>query len=69
MTMAAKISEIENTGHDGSENIAYIRQLVGELRRVAHHERAEMLCYFLEMAYLEAGDVLHARRTRSGRRG
>ena len=67
MTMAAKVSEIGNTGRDGSENIAYIRQLVGELRRVAHQEQAEMLCYFLEMAYLEAGDVLHARRAKSGR--
>ncbi len=67
MIMAAKISELDKGGRDGGENIAYIRQLVGELRRVAHQERAEMLCYFLEMAYLEAGDVLHARRTRANR--
>ena len=45
------------------ENIGYIRQMLGELRQVAEREGADMLCYLLEMAYLEAGDV------QSGRRG
>lgn len=40
------------------QNIAYIRQMLGELRGVAHSENADMLCYLIEMAYLEAGDVL-----------
>ncbi|MDX3929038.1 MAG: hypothetical protein QHC90_24960 [Shinella sp.] len=39
------------------ENIAYIRQMLGELRTVANAEGAEMLRYFLEMAYVEAGDI------------
>ncbi len=40
------------------QNITYIRQMLGELRTVADNENADMLCYLIEMAYLEAGDVL-----------
>lgn len=39
------------------ENIAYIRQMLAELRSVANSEGAEMLRYFIEMAYIEAGDI------------
>ncbi|MDF1607088.1 hypothetical protein PZ897_02755 [Hoeflea sp. YIM 152468] len=45
------------------QNIAYIRQMLGELRGVAHSENADMLCYLIEMAYLEAGDVLAGHRS------
>lgn len=44
------------------ENIAYIRQMLGELRGVANNEGADMLCYLLEMAYVEAGDILNGQR-------
>jgi len=44
------------------QNIAYIRQMLGELRGVAEGENADMLCYLIEMAYLEAGEVLEGRR-------
>lgn len=44
------------------QNIAYIRQMLGELRGVADGENAEMLCYLIEMAYLEAGDILAGSR-------
>lgn len=43
-------------------NIAYIRQMLGELRRVAHTEGADMLCYLIEMAFVEAGDLQQGRR-------
>ncbi|AYD00703.1 hypothetical protein [Neorhizobium sp. NCHU2750] len=39
------------------ENIAYIRQMLGELRQIAYREGADMLCYLVEMAYVEAGDI------------
>lgn len=39
------------------ENIAYLRQMLGELRLVAKSEGADMLCYLIEMAYVEAGDI------------
>lgn len=47
------------------ENIAYIRQMLGELRQVALGEGADMLCYLIEMAYVEAGDLQAGRRPRS----
>jgi hypothetical protein len=47
------------------ENIAYIRQMLGELRQVAFGEGADMLCYLIEMAYVEAGDIQAGRRPRS----
>ena len=50
---------------DPRENIAYIRQMLGELRQVALGEGADMLCYLIEMAYVEAGDVQAGRRPRS----
>ncbi len=55
--------------HDLSEEsrskIGYIRQMLGELRGVAEDENADMLCYLLEMAFTEAGDILSGRRTLS----
>ena len=44
--------------HTAEENIAYIRQMLGELRTVANNEGADMLRYLIEMAYVEAGDIL-----------
>ncbi len=45
-----------------AENIAYIRQMLAELRSVAYQEGADMLCYLIEMAYVEAGDIQAGRR-------
>jgi len=50
-------------GEAWRQNIAYIRQMLGELRQVAQSEGAEMLCYFIEMAYMEAGDIQAGRRS------
>jgi hypothetical protein len=44
------------------EKIAYIRQMLGELRGVATNEGADMLCYLIEMAFAEAGDILSGKR-------
>lgn len=49
------------------ENLAYIRQMLAELRLVANREGADMLCYLIEMAYIEAGDIQTGRRTISNR--
>ena len=51
------------SGHVRSEqNITYIRQMLGELRAVAEAEKADMLCYLIEMAFMEAGDLLDTGR-------
>lgn len=48
------------------DNIAYIRQMLGELRTVAELEECDMLSYLIEMAYLEAHDIQRGRS--NGRR-
>ena len=40
------------------QQLSYIRQMLAELRAVAEQEDQAMLAYLIEMAYLEAGDVL-----------
>ncbi len=66
--MAARPSRSPTSDVDRRENIAYIRQLVGELRQIAGREHADLLCYFLEMAYMEAGDLMAGKQTMSQRR-
>ncbi|NKN36765.1 hypothetical protein HFC70_10400 [Agrobacterium sp. a22-2] len=63
--MAANNVSPESSTAQTKENIAYIRQMLGELRLVAQKEGAEMLCYLIEMAYVEAGDVQAGRRALS----
>ncbi|MBB4007628.1 hypothetical protein [Allorhizobium taibaishanense] len=46
-----------DTEFHSRESIAYIRQMLGEMRLVAEREGAQMLCYLIEMAYEEAGDL------------
>lgn len=58
-------SSVDNHNEDWRANIAYIRHMLGQLRQVAHKENADMLCYLLEMAYVESGDMLSGRRPRS----
>ena len=52
-------------GNRTMEKIAYIRQMLAELRLVAETEGADMLCYLIEMAYVEARDVQSGRRSLS----
>jgi hypothetical protein len=53
----APITTGKQNGSVKHDNIAFIRQMLGELRQVAASEGADMLCYLLEMAYVEAGDL------------
>nr|WP_083347614.1 hypothetical protein [Rhizobium sp. LCM 4573] len=46
------------------ENIIYIRDMLKQLRNLAEGE--DMLCYLIEMAYVEAGDLQAGRRLHSG---
>jgi hypothetical protein len=45
-----------------SENIAYVKDMLGELRNVAKSENADLLSYLIEMAYVEAGEVQASRQ-------
>lgn len=44
------------------EKVAYVRHMLAELRGVAANEGADMLCYLIEMAFVEAGDILSGKR-------
>ncbi len=63
--MAPKVARTDSGGSAASEKITYIWQMLGELRNVAESEGADLLCYLIEMAYVEAGDVLAGRQARS----
>lgn len=67
--MAPPVSEGSLVTARTEQNITYIRQMLGELRAVADSERADLLCYLIEMAYLEAGDVLAGQRPLRVREG
>lgn len=41
-----------------SETLDYIQGMLGQLRTMADAERCDMLAYLLEMAYIEASDVI-----------
>mgnify|MGYP001627814221 FL=1 len=43
-----------------AQNLVFVRQMLGELRGVAEAENAHMLCYLIEMAMMEASDLLEA---------
>ena len=44
------------------ESVAYIQQMLGELRTLAEIERCDMLTYLIEMAYVEAGEIRRGQR-------
>lgn len=67
--MVPRIANGEGANPRTGENIAYIRQMLGELRQVAQNEGADMLCYLIEMAFVEAGDVQAGKRSISLRQG
>lgn len=42
------------------QKVEYMQALLRELRDMAAIERCELLTYFIEMAYAEAGDIVRA---------
>ena len=45
-----------------SETLVYIQTLLGQLRGMAQAERYDMLAYLIEMAYVEASDIMRGER-------
>jgi hypothetical protein len=45
-----------------SEALDYMQSMLGEMRTMAKAERYDMLAYLIEMAYLEASDLVRAER-------
>lgn len=55
--MSSFPAEREGSQKLTEEEIIYIRQILGQLRRLSNKDGAEMLCYLIDMAYIEAGDL------------
>jgi hypothetical protein len=50
-----------------TETLDYMQSMLAQLRSMAEAERCDMLAYLIEMAYLEASDLLNGeRRSRAG---
>ncbi len=46
----------------GAETLAYLHQMLGELRAIAEAEHYDMLAYLIEMAYIEVNDIVRGKR-------
>ena len=49
-------------GRKRTDTLDYIQSMLGQLRNMAEAERCDMLAYLIEMAYLEAGDIIRGER-------
>ena len=45
-----------------TDTLEYVQQMLGELRAMAEAERCDMLAYLIEMAYVEASDIIRGDR-------
>lgn len=51
-----------------AETLDYVQSMLGQLRIMAEAERCSMLAYLIEMAYVEAGDIIRGEIPSSFRR-
>ena len=45
-----------------TDSLDYIQAMLGQLRTMAEAERCDMLAYLIEMAYVEASDIIRGER-------
>ena len=45
-----------------TETLDYVQSMLGQIRTMAEAERCDMLAYLIEMAYIEASDILRGER-------
>jgi hypothetical protein len=45
-----------------TETLDYLQSMLGQLRTMAEAERCDMLTYLIEMAYVEASDIISGER-------
>ena len=50
-------------GKKRTDTLDYMQSMLGELRAMAQTERCDMLAYLIEMAYVEAGDILRGEKS------
>lgn len=45
-----------------TDALDYMQSMLGQLRTMAESERCDMLAYLIEMAYIEASDIIRGQR-------
>lgn len=45
-----------------TDSLDYMQAMLGQLRTMAEAERCDMLAYLIEMAYVEASDIVRGER-------
>ena len=50
-----------------TETLDYLQSMLGQLRTMAEAERCDMLAYLIEMAYIEASDIIRGDRPANAR--
>ena len=45
-----------------TDSLDYMQAMLGQLRTMAEAERCDMLAYLIEMAYVEASDIIRGER-------
>lgn len=45
-----------------TDTLDYMQSMLGQLRTMAEAERCDMLAYLVEMAYVEASDIIRGER-------
>lgn len=45
-----------------TETLDYMQAMLGQLRTMAEAERCDLLAYLIEMAYVEASDIIRGER-------
>ena len=53
---------MRTNGEKRSDTLYYIQSMLGQLRTMAEAERCDMLSYLVEMAYIEASDIVRGER-------
>jgi hypothetical protein len=49
-------------GRRRTDTLDYLQSMLGQLRTMAEAERCDMLAYLIEMAYVEASDIIRGAR-------
>jgi hypothetical protein len=65
MSMMSKREKGQSPDDQGSDIITYVRQMLAELRTIAAGQKEEMLVYLIEMAAVEASDIVSRRKAGS----
>ena len=67
--MGMALQKVDEPPRDGGPGEAahYLRDKITELAQMAHRHRLEMLGYLLDMALMEADEMVRARGGRSAR--